>query len=120
MAGAASACFAAGVAVGLAAPVVVRAFETPPEDGDEGYVQRLAREYGLRPSQVRLARAVMAEKRERLEELMRSNMDKLPPELRSQRDTILRWSAAMVEGLLDHEQRARYQQDSARQPNENR
>lgn len=120
LAGAAAACFAAGVAVGLAMPVAVAAFQVPAPTGDELYLQRLAEEFGLRPAQVRLARAVLEERRDRLGELVRSNMDKLPPELCSQRDAILRWSEMMIQGLLDPEQRVRYQEGVPRQANESR
>ena len=115
------ACFAAGLAVGLAIPVATAAFTTPEPQGDERYVQQMAETYRLRPSQVRLLRAIMAEKAARDRDLWRTFADKLPAEMRSQRKTITDWVDMMVEGLLDPGgQRERFLADSRPKPNDDR
>lgn len=113
------ACFAAGLAVGLAIPVAVAAFATPETQGDERYVEQMAKTYQLRPGQVRLLRAIMAEKTARDQDLWRTFADKLPPEMRSQRKTISDWVDMMVQGLLEPGgQRERFLADSQPKPND--
>lgn len=105
------ACFAAGIAVGLAVPKIYDAVRGPAEtiDPDERYVRYVTEHYELTPAQVRSLRMVLAVDAAEHRDLMRrAKPEEMPPgvaKLRTRTDDRIRV-------LLTDEQREKFNQDA--------
>lgn len=106
--------FAAGLVVGLTSPAIVSAFSGPAElvDADEQFVREFATRYELSPQQTRLVRAVLTDRRRKREQILFSDPQRLPPELRSEYESAQRLADQLLYELLDERQQAKYREDA--------
>jgi hypothetical protein len=109
----AAASFAAGVGVGLVAPLAVAAWSAPPgADRDADYVDRFAARYDLSEEQVRLLRAVHKLCDDEMMSIARSfDLHEWPREAHSRLVQAQRRKQQRVEYVLDDAQRERYRRD---------
>ena len=104
--------FVAGVACGLAWPVLAKdlAPSTAP-DADEAFAQKLHDTLQLSNRQLALVRAILSDKRDETVKVMRSSdPQRWPPELRNQYETVMRRTDRLIFEILDPQQRARYEE----------
>jgi hypothetical protein len=101
--------FVAGVACGLAWPVLVA--PATEADPDEAFARRLHETLQLSNRQLALVRAILHDKRDRTVSIMRnSDPQRWPPELRNQYETVMRRTDRLIFEILDPQQRARYEE----------
>lgn len=105
----AAACFLAGTAFGLALQRTVDAREVPGQNPREAYIERFAEQFGLSSQQIRDLRAVLLKYDEdRMRIATSFEVERWPPEARTQLLNADRRKAERVEYLLDERQRAMY------------
>ena len=109
----ASACFAAGVCIGLALPVVVDTVrgETETLDPDERYARQLKERYLLSPTQMRALRMVLAARLAETKELILDPGTKNSEDLKAERSRVFNRADERIYALLTDEQRTRYLKD---------
>lgn len=107
------ACFAAGICIGLAVPVVVDAVrsETESLDPDERYARQLKGLYDLSPTQMRALRMVLAARLAEAKELILNPGTKNEEDLEAERSRVFNRADERIYALLTDEQRARYSKD---------
>jgi hypothetical protein len=110
----AAGCFLSGIVVGLVAPAITAAFSGQDRqlDADEQFLQEFARRYRLSNGQVELARAVLSERQQKRAEILLSDPQRLPEDLRSRYEQVQRHADQRLYALLDDQQRAKYREDA--------
>ena len=102
--------FVAGIASGLAWPVIADELRSDDNlDPDEQFARRLHEQLVLTPKQLALVRAILRDKRDAALRMLRtSDLQRWPPELRSQYETEMRRADRLIFEILDAKQRAHY------------
>jgi hypothetical protein len=110
---AAACCFLAGLGAGIALPPVTQAFASPSAgDPDAEFVRLFRERYQLSSRQADLLRAILVELGERRREIVFSDPQKWPPEMRSQFETAQRRADRLIAEILDPAQRELWRADS--------
>ncbi len=107
------ACFAAGVAAGLAVSSGSAALGSSAQTEHEAFITKLAERYDLREPQVRDLRAVLLMRDDEVMRIANSfEVDRWPREAQNQLIAARQRMQKRIEHILDEEQRARYLRDS--------
>ena len=108
---AAAAAFLAGVAIGLAIPVVVSATSDRELTPDEKYVERFTERYDLDASQRRQLHCVLRHRQNERFRVVQERSANLPSELENELRRVMDTADHLISTLLTDSQRERYLKD---------